>query len=91
MTELNAPLGPVAIFSGAMDTTIERNVRQIRMIEDSIFATLQYQFTYANADESAIEDTAADASGVTFPALLKIQNVKSFKLTSGTVEVVFAA
>lgn len=89
MTELDNPLGPVAFFSGGMDAALQRPARQIRVIDTATFATLQMEFTAGEITDGALVDTAGDASGISFPTLSIIHNVKSFKLTTGTIEVIF--
>lgn len=90
MTEVNYPVGRTAFYKGAMDNVGEK-ARQIRIIEIASFATLTPNFQYTPpSPDSALQDTAADATMLTFPPLYILHNIKSFKLTSGTIEVIYS-
>jgi hypothetical protein len=79
-------LGPVEFFSGAMAAASTRKAKVIKCLEAVTFSTLVMQFPAGPADASAVAPTA-----VTFPPLFDLRDVKSFRLATGSVEVVYVA
>lgn len=67
-----------------MATPITRYATKIKILTDAVFATLAFQFDGGEAQQVA-------PNSVTYPAAPSVElvEVKSFKLTSGTIMVYF--
>jgi hypothetical protein len=71
-----------AVFSGAMGAAVTRKC-DLQVLEDAVFSTLVLGFTSDQTGQAA-------TTTPTYPALMVLENVKSFKLASGSVIVAFA-
>ena len=71
-----------AVFSGAMGAPVTRTC-DLQVLQDAIFTVLVLGFTSNQAGQSA-------TTAPTYPALIVLENVKSFQLASGSVIVAFA-
>lgn len=71
-----------------MSTTIERKVKAIFCLADSTFTVLLFQFPADPTGDTAEVDPAAPIAAV-FPMFHEIGYVASFKLATGTIQVVY--
>jgi len=78
----NEDRGPTSIFSGAMAAVTTRNVKSMRFLAASTFTSLT--FMYDAADPNQVNPNVP-----TYPALAEINDVKSFRLLTGAIEVNF--
>jgi hypothetical protein len=72
-----------AVFSGAMGAPVTRKC-DLQVLENAIFTTLVLSFTSSQAGQAA-------TTAPTYPALMVLENVKSFQLASGSIIVAFAS
>jgi hypothetical protein len=71
-----------AVFSGAMGADVARPC-DMQVIEAATFTTLELQFTSNQTGQAA-------ATAPIYPALFVFENVKKFRLASGSVAVAFS-
>jgi hypothetical protein len=79
-------LGPTEFWDGAMSAVVTRKTKVIKVIEDAAFTTLTMQFPATPATTGA-----ANPNALSFPALAEIRDVASFRLASGSIQVIYAA
>jgi len=77
-------VGPVEWFDGAMGAVVARKVKVIRIVEDAAFTTLTMQFPTTPATSGAVAPSV-----LTFPATFEIWDVASFRLLSGSIQVIY--
>lgn len=77
--------GPTDLFTGPMASAINRRVKKMLIVTNATF-TAPLTFMYTSGEGQAVT-----ASGITFPALLVLNDIKSFRLLTGTALVVFYA
>lgn len=77
-------VGPIEYFDGAMGAVVARKVKVIRIVEDAAFTSLTMQFPTDPATAGA-----ADPATLSFPATFEIWDVASFRLASGSIQVVY--
>lgn len=77
-------VGPIEYFDGVMGAVVTRKVKVIRVVEDAAFTTLTMQFPGTPATSGA-----ANPSTLSFPATFEIWDVASFRLLSGSIQVVY--
>ncbi len=83
-------LGPTEFFQGPMVNTVTRNVKLIKMLANSTFAAGGLVMMYPAAAPVA-PDAIAPSSITSFPAFIEIEDVKSFKLATGSIQVIYYA
>lgn len=76
--------GPTEFFDGAMAAVITRKVKVIHIIEDAVFTTLTMQWPQTPASAGA-----AVATSLSFPGYFQLWDVASFRLLSGSIQVVY--
>jgi hypothetical protein len=75
-------IGPTDVFTGPMASAVTRRVKSMKFITASTFTSISFMFTSGEA-------LAASATAPTYPAILEIENIKSFRLLTGSAIVVF--
>jgi hypothetical protein len=75
-------VGPLAAFDGAMGAPSVRPVAIIEIIEDATFTVLEFMFATVEAGQAAF-------TAPTYPATMKLYNVKRFQLATGSILVAF--
>lgn len=75
--------GPTDVFSGAMGAAVTRKVKCIRIIATAAFTSLSFQFPASTAGAAGPETIAA------YPALFELYDVASFRLASGSIQVIY--
>jgi hypothetical protein len=87
---MDSNLGATEFFQGAMANTVAKNTKKIKMLANSTFAAGGLVMMFQAAP--AAPDALAQPSSITsFPALAEIENVKSFKLLTGSIQVIYYA
>jgi hypothetical protein len=76
-------LGPTDVFTGPMATAITRRVKSMKVITNVTFTSLSFIFTSGEAQ------AVNPATSITYPALFEFENIKSFRLLTGSAIVVF--
>lgn len=76
--------GPQDVFTGPMGAVVTRRVRSMTFLAASTFTSIAFMFPSGEA-------TAAAPATPTYPALLEIENLKSFRLLTGSAIVTFYA
>jgi hypothetical protein len=66
------------VFSGAMANPVTRYATEIEVIADAAFTVLEFQFDGGETEQ------VGPATIASYPALFKLEAVKSFKLASDT-------
>ena len=77
-------LGPTEYFTGAMNAVITRDVKEIRCITAVTFTTLTMQFVAGTTSPAPVNPNT-----LTFPALWIIGYVASFRLLTGSIQVIY--
>ena len=78
-------LGPVEFFDGAMAAVVTRKVKVIIVVEQAAFTTLTLQFPATPPTTGA-----ANPNALSFSPLAEIRDVASFRLASGSIQVIYA-
>jgi hypothetical protein len=71
--------GAPSVFSGAMANPVTRYATEIEVIADAAFTVLEFQFDGGETEQ------VGPATIASYPALFKLEAVKSFKLASGSI------
>jgi hypothetical protein len=80
-------LGPSEFFTGAV-ALVKRKVKVLKIVQDAVFANLTLQFPATPASAGAVV-LPAGISALTFPAFFELRDVKSFQLTSGSIQCIY--
>lgn len=78
-------LGPVEFWDGPMGAVVTRKVKLLKVVEEATFTSLTMQFPATPATAGA-----ANPSTMTFPALAEIRDVASFRLLTGSIQVIYS-
>lgn len=78
-------LGPVEFWDGPMAAVVTRKVKLLKVLEDATFTSLTMQFPATPATTGA-----ANPSAIAFPALAEIRDVASFRLLTGSIQVIYS-
>jgi len=84
---MRTSLGLNEFFTGPMSSVITRKVKRIKIVSDAVFTTLTMQFPAGTVGNGAV-----NPSTLTFLASAPyiLEDVASFRLLSGSIEVVYA-
>lgn len=78
-------LGPVEFWDGPMGAVVTRKTKVIKVMEEATFTTLTMQFPATPATSGA-----ANPNALTYPALAEIRDVASFRLLTGSIQVIYS-
>lgn len=81
-------LGPTEFFTGPMSAVITRKVKMIKIVADAIFTTLTMQFP----GTPTVGNGVVNPNTLTFTSNSSywIEDVASFRLLSGSIQVIYA-
>lgn len=84
---MRTTLGPTEFFTGPMGSVITKKVKMIKIVADAIFTTLTMQFPGVTVGNGIV-----NPSTLTFLAAARyeIEDVASFRLLSGSIQVIYA-